>query len=108
MFRKQIKRVRENILPFVYIGMFIGIVIGKASLFRRIDWLNDYLLYAKIDTYYPDSGQIVFFIAATLSSRARPAPVITIKRHVPGLHCDSCATIFPESSPNTGTSQWCR
>jgi len=60
MFQKQLKRVRENILPFVYIGLFIGVVLGKASLFRRIGWLNDYFLYAKIDTFYPDSGQIVF------------------------------------------------
>ena len=59
--KKQIQRVRDNILPFVYIGLFVGVVLGKANLFRKIGWINDYILYANIDTKYPDSGQILFF-----------------------------------------------
>jgi hypothetical protein len=61
MFQKQFKRVRSNILPFVYIGLFVGFVLGKASLFRRIGSLNDFFIFARINTYYPDSGQTVFF-----------------------------------------------
>ncbi len=61
MFDNQIQRVKDNILPFTYIGLFIGVVIGKASWFRKIGWLNDYFRFSKIDTHYPDSGQIIFF-----------------------------------------------
>lgn len=61
MFQKYIQRVKNNILPFVLMGLFVGIVIGKASWFRSFGWINDYLKYAEIDTYYPDSGQILFF-----------------------------------------------
>jgi len=61
MFDHQIQRVKDNILPFAFIGLFIGIVVGKASWFRRIDWLDDYFRFAEINTFYPDSGQIIFF-----------------------------------------------
>jgi len=61
MFNQQIQRVKDNILPFAFIGLFIGIVIGKASWFRQFGWLNDYFRFANIDTYYPDSGQVLFF-----------------------------------------------
>jgi hypothetical protein len=60
MFDNQIQRVKDNILPFVFIGLIIGIVIGKASWFRSIGWINSYLKYSGINTYYPDSGQILF------------------------------------------------
>jgi hypothetical protein len=61
MFDNQVQRVKDNILPFVLIGLFVGIFIGKASWFRSFGWINDYLKYAEINTYYPDSGQILFF-----------------------------------------------
>lgn len=61
MFKAQIQRVKENILPFIFIGLFVGVVIGKASWFRSFSWVNDYLNYAGIDTRYPDSGQALFF-----------------------------------------------
>ena len=61
MFQNQIQRVKENILPFIFIGLFVGVVIGKASWFRSFAWVNDYLNYAGIDTRYPDSGQSLFF-----------------------------------------------
>lgn len=61
MLRQQIQRVRCNILPFVFIGLVIGIIIGKASWFRSISWLGDYLRYARINTYYSDSGQTILF-----------------------------------------------
>lgn len=61
MFQKYIQRVKNNILPFVFMGLFVGIVIGKASWFRRFGWINDYLNYAGINTHYPDSGQLLFF-----------------------------------------------
>ena len=61
MFDNQIQRVKNNILPYIFIGLFVGIIIGKASWFRSFGWINSYLKYAGIDTYYPDSGQILFF-----------------------------------------------
>ncbi len=57
----QIQRVKKNILPFACIGLFLGIVIGKASWFRSFAWINDFLVYANISTRYPDSGQVLFF-----------------------------------------------
>ena len=61
MFSNQFQRVKDNILPFVLIGLFVGIFIGKASWFRSFAWINDYLKYSGINTYYPDSGQVLFF-----------------------------------------------
>jgi hypothetical protein len=61
MFQSQVQRVVDNILPFSFIGLFVGIVIGKASLFRSFGSLNNYFNYAVIDTHYPDSGQNLFF-----------------------------------------------
>jgi hypothetical protein len=61
MFHQQIQRVKYNILPFMLIGFCIGIVIGKASWFRSINWLDNYLRYAQINTYHHDSGQTLFF-----------------------------------------------
>jgi hypothetical protein len=61
MFNNQIQRVKDNILPFVYIGLFVGIFIGKASWFRSFSWIDNFLNYIVINTYYPDSGQIIFF-----------------------------------------------
>jgi hypothetical protein len=61
MFQSQVERVKDNIIPFAFIGLLVGIVIGKASLFRSISPINNYFNYAVIDTYYPDSGQILFF-----------------------------------------------
>ena len=61
MFQKYIQRIKNNILPFVFMGLIVGIVIGKASWFRSFGWLNDYIKYAGINTYYPDSGQSLFF-----------------------------------------------
>ena len=60
MFRHQIDRVKENMLPFAGIGLFIGILAGKASWFRSVPWLNDYFVYAGINTYHADSGQTLF------------------------------------------------
>ena len=61
MIQKYFQRVINNILPFVFMGLIIGVVIGKASWFRSFTWINDYLNYADIQTYYPDSGQSLFF-----------------------------------------------
>jgi hypothetical protein len=61
MFRSQVEKVKNNILPFTVIGLCVGIVIGKASLFRSIGSINRYFNYAAIDTHYPDSGQMLFF-----------------------------------------------
>ena len=61
MFNYQLKRVKDNILPFACIGLLIGTVIGKASWFRSFPSLNNYFGYAGISTYFPDSGQIVFY-----------------------------------------------
>lgn len=41
-------------------GLLLGIVIGKASWLRSFGWINEYLVYAKINTYYVDSGQTIF------------------------------------------------
>jgi hypothetical protein len=61
VFYHQIQRAKENVLPFIGMGLFIGILAGKASWFRSFGWLNDYFVYAGINTYYPDSGQTLFF-----------------------------------------------
>ena len=61
MFQSQVERVKDNIIPFAFIGLLVGIVIGKASLFRGFRPLNNYFNYAVIDTHYPDSGQNLFF-----------------------------------------------
>jgi hypothetical protein len=61
MFRYQLKRVKDNIIPFACIGLLVGIVIGKASWFRGFPSLNSYFGYAGINTYFPDSGQIAFY-----------------------------------------------
>lgn len=61
MFQSQVERVKDNILPFAFIGLFVGLVLGKASWFRSFGVVNNYFNYAVIDTYYPDSGQNLFF-----------------------------------------------
>jgi hypothetical protein len=60
MFKKYLHKVKNNILPFVFIGLIVGIVIGKASMFRGVGFINDFLNYADINTYFPDSGQSLF------------------------------------------------
>ena len=61
MFHSQVQRVKDNVLPFTFIGLVVGLVIGKASLLRSYGAVNSYFNYAVIDTYYPDSGQNLFF-----------------------------------------------
>ena len=61
MFQSQVERVKDNILPFACIGLVVGMVIGKASWFRSFGSINNYFNYSVIDTYYPDSGQTLFF-----------------------------------------------
>jgi hypothetical protein len=70
MFKKYFQRVINNILPFVFMGLIVGNVIGNASWLRGVGWINDFLNYADINTYYPDSGQSLFldhFGPATLT-----------------------------------------
>ena len=70
MFKQYFRKAGISILPFLFMGLTVGIVIGKASWFRGIGWMNDYLNYADINTYYPDSGQSLFlshFGPATLT-----------------------------------------
>ena len=61
MIQKQITRLKENILPFIYVGLFVGLFIGKASWFRQLGWIDDYIRFAGLRTFYPDSGQMLFF-----------------------------------------------
>ncbi len=61
MIKKQVGRVKQNILPFLYVGLFVGLFVGKASWFRQFDWIREYLSFARINTSYPDSGQRLFF-----------------------------------------------
>jgi hypothetical protein len=61
MFNYQIERVKENILPFFWIGIIVGIVIEKAEYLSGIDWLNSYLNYANIKIDYQTIGQKIFF-----------------------------------------------
>jgi hypothetical protein len=60
MFRTQIQRVLGNTLPFIFIGMFVGLFIRNATWFRSIGWFNDWLVYTRINTRYFDSGQMLF------------------------------------------------
>jgi hypothetical protein len=60
MFRNQIKRITSNVVPFVFVGLFLGLFIGKASWFRQFGLLNDFLIRARINTRYYDSGQMIF------------------------------------------------
>jgi hypothetical protein len=61
MFQYQIKRVKENITPFIIIGFIVGFFVGKSEYLNSIDWLNAYLTYANITVNYNDSGQKIFF-----------------------------------------------
>ena len=61
MFNLQIQRIRESIVPFACVGVFIGVFIGKASWFRTFDFVRDFLRFSGISSRYPDSGQQVFF-----------------------------------------------
>lgn len=61
MFQYQIKRVKENILPFILIGFIVGLFIGKADFLNSINWLNLYFDYANIKIDYKDGGQKIFF-----------------------------------------------
>ena len=56
-----LSKVKSNILPFIIIGLVLGLVIGKASKLRGIGTINDWLNFASINTYFPDSGQRLFF-----------------------------------------------
>ncbi len=46
------ERIRDNIKPFILIGVFVGVVVGKASWLQNITWLNSYLEYANINVNY--------------------------------------------------------
>ena len=61
MLHEQIQRLKDNIIPFVLVGLFVGIVIGKASWFRSFGPIRDFLSFSGINTRYPDSGQRLFF-----------------------------------------------
>jgi hypothetical protein len=70
MFKRYFQKVKNNILPFLFMGLIVGNVIGNASRLRGVGWINDFLNYADINTYYPDSGQTLFlyyFGPATLT-----------------------------------------
>ena len=60
MLKTMILRVVNRILPFICMGLLLGIVIGKSSWLRSFGWVNDYLRYARINTHYVDSGQTIF------------------------------------------------
>jgi hypothetical protein len=61
MFNHQIQRIRDSIVPFACIGLLISVFIGKASWFRSIGFVRDFLKSSGIYSRYPDSGQQVFF-----------------------------------------------
>lgn len=48
MFQHQLKRVKENILPFISIGFITGFFISDKNPLISIDWLNSYLNYANL------------------------------------------------------------
>ena len=57
----QIKRVKDNITPFLLIGVVMGCFIGAAKKLKEYGWLNNYLEYANISLDYADMGNAVMF-----------------------------------------------
>ena len=61
MIKQQFNKVKNSIIPFIFIGLFLGFFIGKVSWLRSFGFVRKYLYNAQIYPNYDDCGQTLFF-----------------------------------------------